>query len=141
MSCAVLGVSTRVYAADGPDCHVGSYRLADGRLIDIAPSEGAMLRWRGFDGATGALHEAAGGSWKSTFGWTDRADGLMVSFAACGAGRILFGGVAGEQIRFDVREARFQSHGTALVGRLLMPKGKGRVPIVVLLHGSEQDSG
>jgi hypothetical protein len=38
------------------DCHVGSYRLADGRALDIAPSEGDTLRWRLFTGETGQLH-------------------------------------------------------------------------------------
>ena len=38
------------------------------------------LRWIKFDGATGVLHKTTTGSWKSTYGWTDRADGLTVSF-------------------------------------------------------------
>jgi hypothetical protein len=127
-------------AAEAPDCHIGSYRLVNGKVVDIAPSDDATLRWRQFDGATGRLRPGANGIWMSTYGWTDRADGVVVSFPACGSGEITFGGVSGRRIALDVKEAAFDSHGTALVGRLVMPPGKERVPIVVLLHGSEQDS-
>ena len=138
--CALFAAPSIVRAGDIADCHVGSYRLADGGLVDIAPSEDDMLRWRRFDGTTGALHRGANGVWKSTYGWTDRADGMVVSFSACSTGQIDFGGVSGQRIAFDVREAAFKSHGTALVGRLVMPRGEDQVPIVVLLHGSEHDS-
>ena len=138
--CALFAAPSIVRAGDMADCHVGSYRLADGGLVDIAPSEDDMLRWRRFDGTTGALHQGANGVWKSTSGWTNRADGMVVSFSACSTGQIDFGGVSGQRIAFDVREAAFKSHGTALVGRLVMPRGEDQVPIVVLLHGSEHDS-
>src|SRR5579862_1208223 len=142
--CAVLCVLwlTGSIAQAGPreDCHIGSYRLADGRLVDIAPSVGDTLRWRQFDGTTGALHKAANGLWTSTSGWTERPDGVSASFSACGSERITFGGVAGRRIRFDVKEVTFESHGTPLVGRLVMPQGDARVPVVILLHGSENDS-
>ena len=139
--CALPAVTANVRAADmTADCHIGSYRLADGRLLDIAPSEDDTLRWRQFDGETGALHKSADGIWKSTYGWTDRGDGTTVSFAACGRGSLEFDGVAGQRVAFDVREATFKSHGTVLVGRLVMPKGAEQVPIAVLLHGSEHDS-
>jgi pimeloyl-ACP methyl ester carboxylesterase len=138
--CAWLAAGSLVHAQDKVDCHVGSYRLADGRLLDIAPSEGNTLRWREFDGATGALHKITKEDWKSTYGWTDRADGLFVSFPDCTAGRISFGAIAGQRIRLDVRETNFTSQGITLTGRLVMPGGERPVPIVVLLHGSEQDS-
>jgi hypothetical protein len=41
------------------NCYVGTYRFADGSVIDIARSEGDTLRWRKFDGTTGALHKKA----------------------------------------------------------------------------------
>jgi uncharacterized protein len=138
--CALFAATSIVRAHDTLDCHIGSYRLADGNLVDIAPSDNDTLRWRQFDGATGALHITANGIWKSTYGWTDRGDGKKVSFSACKTGRVNFGGVAGQRIAFDVREATFKSHGAVLTGRLVMPKGEDQVPIVVLLHGSEHDS-
>ena len=132
--------SATAFAGNAPDCHIGSYRLSKGELVDIAPGDDDTLRWRRFDGATGRLHRGTNGSWTSTYGWTDRADGLVVTFSACSTGGITFGGVPGRRIAFDVKDVKFESHGTTLTGRLVMPRGKGRVPIVVLLHGSEQDS-
>jgi len=137
---ALFAAPPVVRADTVPDCHIGSYELADGSMIDIAPSEGDTLRWRQFDGRTGALHKADHGIWKSTLGWTDRADGITVSFSDCGTGAMSFHGMSGRRIVFDQRETTFQSHDTPLAGRLVMPKGKDRVPIVILVHGSEHDS-
>ena len=138
--CALFAATSDVRAADRINCHVGSYRLADGTLVDIAPSEGDTLRWRRFDGTTGALHKTAGGAWNSTYGWTQRADGKTVSFSACSKGQIDFAGVSGQRVVFEVRQTTFTSHGTTLAGRLVMPVGGQQVPIAVLLHGSEPDS-
>ena len=138
--CSLFAATSIVRAGDTLDCHIGSFRLADGNRVDIAPSDDDTLRWRQFDGTTGALHKTANGIWESTYGWTDRADGITVSFSACSAGQISFGGVSGQRTALDVKEATFKSHGTVLVGRLVMPKGEEQVPIVVLLHGSEHDS-
>jgi uncharacterized protein len=142
---AIFVASTIVLAGEArgaapPDCHVGTYRLADGGVVDIAPSEGDTLRWRRFDGTTGVLHPDPNGTWKSTIGWTDRADGMVVSFPACATGQIALGGISGQRITFRVQETTFKSHGTVLAGRLVMPSGSERVPIVVLLHGSEPNS-
>ena len=138
--CALIAAPSIVCASKSPDCHTGTYRLADGALVDIAPDDDGALRWRRFDGTTGKLHQGADGSWNSTYGWTDRPDGTSVSFSTCSAGRISFGGVSGQRIVLEVKETTFKSHGTALAGRLVMPKGEAQVPIVVLLHGSEQAS-
>jgi dienelactone hydrolase len=63
-----------------------------------------------------------------------------VSFSQCGAGEISFDHERGTRIDFDVHDSTFESDGVRLVGRLVMPKGAGRVPVVVLVHGSERDS-
>ena len=136
--CLAIAFASAAHAAE--DCHIGSYRLDNGTLVDIAPSDGDALRWRQFDGTTGALHRTAGDDWRSTYGWTDRADGVTVSFPDCAAGRITFRGASGTKIAFDVRDAAFVSHGVRLVGRLVLPKGQDQVPVVVLVHGAEQDS-
>ena len=136
---ASFAATSATRARDSLDCQIGSYRLTDGRLVDIAPSDD-LLRWRQFDGATGQLHPGADGIWTSTYGWTDRPDGIAVSFSACGAGQISFSGVSGRRIALDVSEVSFKSQGIVLAGRLVMPEGKEQVPIVVLLHGSEHDS-
>ena len=120
------------------DCHIGSYRLADGRTVDIAASEGDTLRWRLFTGETGQLHKRADGTWTSTLGWTGRADGTSVAFADCDD--ISFGKDSGKRIAFDVSDTSFESGGVKLVGRLITPKGSGKIPVVILIHGSEHDS-
>ena len=121
-------------------CHIGSYRLSDGRVVDIAPSDGDTLRWRLFTGETGQLHPRKDGTWTSTYGWTNRPDGQFVSFSDCAQGRITFGKQTGTRIAFDVHDTTFQSGGVKLVGRLVMPRGDTKVPVVILVHGSEHDS-
>ncbi|MDN5782469.1 MAG: lysophospholipase, partial [Luteimonas sp.] len=124
----------------GGDCHVGSYRLDDGTNVDIGSADDGKLRWRRKDGTTGALTRAPDGRWQSTRGWTDRADGIEVSFAACAEGTLAFAGVAGSKIGFDVTDTRFEGAGVTLAGRLTLPHGNARVPIVVLVHGAEHTS-
>src|SRR3954464_12137044 len=138
--CLFLVAGATVDATNAPDCHVGSYRLSDGRAVDIAPSEGNTLRWRMFTGETGQLHPQKGGTWTSTYGWTDRPDGKTVSFSDCAKGDITFAKQTGTRIGFDIRNTIFRSGGVKLVGRLVMPEGNGKVPVVVLVHGSETDS-
>lgn len=134
-----LLASAPVSATD--DCVVGAYRLGDGSTLDIALSEGKTLRWRRIDGSTGQLTPATDGRWTSTLGWTGRPDGKDVRFGTCREGRLTFGGMKGERIPLVVHDTRFAGEGgTRLVGRLILPPGKGKVPIVVLVHGSEHDS-
>jgi uncharacterized protein len=137
---ASLAMAGAGWARGADDCHVGSYRLVNGDAVDVAPSEGDTLRWRRFDGTTGALHRTTGDQWASRTGWTDRPDGKVVTFADCAAGWIVFDGIAGKRIEFASRDVTFRSHDTAIVGRLVLPVGAERVPVVVLLHGSEHDS-
>jgi pimeloyl-ACP methyl ester carboxylesterase len=127
-------------AAASSNCHIGAYLFTDGSVVDIAASMDDSLRWRRFDGTTGALHKTGTGVWTSTSGWTERGDGKSVSFGDCDKGFIDFGGSRGTRIDFKVRETTFRSHGTALAGRLVLPSGTGTVTVVVLVHGSEQDS-
>jgi uncharacterized protein len=139
--CSVaLLISLPAFADSTTNCHVGTYRLDDGRAVDIAPSEGDTLRWRLFTGETGQLHAQSDGSWTNTFGWTDRPDRKTVAFADCDKGEIRFGVRAGHRVAFDLTDTTFVSGGVKLVGRLIMPRGQGKVPVVVLIHGSEHDS-
>ena len=137
---SLLLLSAPALAAETADCHVGSYRLADGRAVDIASLDDGMLRWRLFDGTTGALRIGADGKWNSTRGWTKQPDGVTVSFSDCAQGRIDFNGASGRRIPFEVKDVMFTSHGVKLAGRLVMPEGSDKVPVVVLVHGSEPDS-
>lgn len=118
--------------------HIGAYKLTDGSLIDIGPGLGPKLRWRRLDGSTGALEESHDGAWVSTLGWTERRDGHLISFPR--NGEIKFDGLSGKQIHLDVIETTFVNDSVRLAARLIMPPGSGKVPIVVLLHGSEKTS-
>jgi len=122
------------------DCRIGAYRLTDGSVVDIGASDDDALRWRRFDGTTGKLHKNADGSWSSTLGFTDKTDGKTVTFSDCAKGDISFNGINGHRIAFDVTETTFEGDGVKLVGRLVLPKSGGRTSIVVLIHGSEDDS-
>jgi pimeloyl-ACP methyl ester carboxylesterase len=139
-ACAGAFLPALAHASTVEDCHIGAYRFADSSVVDIAPSDSGTLRWRKFDGTTGALHQAEGGSWSSTFGWTNRPDGKAVSFGPCAVGEIHFDGMTGRRVDFDVTETKFHSRDVDLAGRLVLPKGRGRVPIVVLVHGAENTS-
>jgi len=137
----IVGCHAAANAADMTgDCRIGIYRLSDNSDVDIAPSDEGRLRWRRKDGTSGALSRNTDGSWSSTLGWTERPDGRRVSFSECNAGEIRFDGLQGKRIAFDVTETSFKSGDIDLAGRLLMPKGRGPVPIVVLVHGSEDSS-
>jgi hypothetical protein len=137
VSLASLGVAP-ASADTVNNCAIGAYRLADGSVVDIAP-EDDTLRWRMFTGESGHLHRQKDGSWTSTFGWTGRPDGKTVSFA-CDKGGITFGKRSGRRIPFDVKTTTFASNGVKLSGKLIMPVGGGKVPLVVLVHGAEFDS-
>jgi pimeloyl-ACP methyl ester carboxylesterase len=122
-------------------CEIGAYRFVDGEIVDIAQSESNTLRWRKFDGTTGALHRKQDGLWTSTLGWTNRPDGHTASFARCANGEIEFDSKKAYRIPFDVIDTVFEGRdGIKLAGRLVLPKGKDPVPIVVLVHGAERDS-
>jgi len=138
--CVLLLATTLARASEAEDCHIGSYRLNDGSLVDIAPDDQEALRWRRFDGTTGLLRRDAHGRWLSSSGWTGRADGKTASFSPCRDGKIDFDGVPGHRIVFDVTDTTFNGHDVGLAGRLVMPKGAGKVPLAILLHGAEHDS-
>lgn len=138
--CLVAGAAT-ANATEAPECHVGSYRLTDGRIVDVAPLDGKGLRWRAFDGTVGELKPRADGGWQSLYGWTGRPDGIEVDFGTCGEGRIDFAGTDGRRLDFDTIDTDFTGgDGIALKGRLVMPPGDAKVPVVVLVHGAERDA-
>jgi pimeloyl-ACP methyl ester carboxylesterase len=123
------------------NCQIGAYRFSDGEIVDIARSEGDTFRWRKLDGTTGVFHKKDEGFWTSTLGWTNRPDGHTVVFTRCASGEIEFDGNEAHRIVFDVTDTLFEGRsGTKLAGRLVLPKGNERIPIVVLVHGAERDS-
>ena len=123
--------------AHADTCHIGAYRLADGRALDIGPAADNMLRWRLQDGSSGKIPLAGG---NSTRGWTDRPDGHRVTLANCDTGEISFDELRAERMALEVTDVRFAAANAELAGRLVMPPGDAGVPIVVLVHGSESTS-
>ena len=136
----VVPVDAQVAPSSPPPCEVGSYRMADGTSLDIAPGEPGHLRWRLLDGRTGVLTPQGNGGWASTLGWTDRPDGHHVTIPDCGRGEIRFDDVKGQRLPLIQVDTRFKGSGVVLAGRLTLPPGQARVPIVVLIHGSEHSS-
>jgi uncharacterized protein len=123
------------------DCRIGTYHLHDGSDVLISPSmEASHLDWQRWDGTMGVLTRNADGSLSSTLGWTSRPDGKHVSFSDCAKGEIVFDGVRGRRIPLIVTNTRFRGTAASLAGRLVMPVGTAKVPIVVLVHGSENTS-
>ncbi len=125
-------------AEPAPSCHVGLYEMADGATVDIATSSEGRLRWRRPDGTSGAFAPAGAQAGASRLGWTNRPDGHAVKLPDCDT--IAFDGAPGRRVPLSLREIRFHSDGVELAGRLVLPPGDARVPVVVLLHGSEHDS-
>lgn len=120
-------------------CAIGAYVLADDSFVDIGAGAPDRLRWRRMDGTTGELSRTEDGDWESTLGWTGRADGKRFEFN-CPEASIVFDGLRGKRLAFDVTQTRFSGAGAELSGRLVLPPGASRVPIVVLVHGSENMS-
>ncbi|CAN5411557.1 hypothetical protein BH09PSE1_BH09PSE1_27300 [soil metagenome] len=119
-------------------CHVGVYRLDDGSWVDVAPLEGAGLRWRRLDGSTARMTLSAEGRWVSTLGSTRRVEGPQPQLGRCEEGRILFEGRPGDRVALDMQDTTFVGHGgVRLHGRLILPPGDGVVPIMIEVHGSE----
>ena len=119
-------------------CHVGLYRLGDGRWIDVAPVVGSGLRWRLLDGSSSKMRLDPQGHWVSTLGWTTRVEGPQPQLGSCEEGRIVFEGQSGARVAQDTEDTSFVGHGgTRLNGRLILPPGDGPVPIMVEVHGSE----
>ena len=138
--CSLLAVSASRAAPQepAPSCHVGLYELADGSTLDLAASAEGRMRWRRPDGTSGAFDLAGAHAGESRLGWTKRPDRHVVKLGDCDT--LTFDGAAAKRVALVVREVRFDSDGTELVGRLVLPAGTARVPVVVLLHGSEHDS-
>jgi uncharacterized protein len=126
--------------APAQPCEIGSYLMTDGTALDIAPGSAGKLWWSRPDGRIGSLTSQGKGRWTSTLGWTDRPDGHTVTIPDCKRGEIRFDDVTGRRVPLVQVDTRFQGSGVTLAGRLTLPPGDARVPIVVLIHGAEHSS-
>lgn len=134
-------------------CTYGAYVLSDGRILSISPSSGAeALRFVFMDGDTGLLLPDTGqtGTIPQQFsagpGWAGKTPiRTKVNFEPCAVGALSIAidgkaPVQGKKRAFDITDVSFVSHGITLAGRLVMPKVKTKIPVAVLVHGSERDS-
>lgn len=127
----------------------GAYRLDDGRLVFVTPREGDVLRFRMMDGESRALWPAGEGAYEAGPGWAERQPvEVEVAFGAAGPGGRPEGFTwrrnGGEQSarRLDLPETffTFPSGELTLRGKLVKPEGEGPFPVVVLVHGSGDES-
>ena len=128
-------------AAAEQACHVGLYRLADGEVVDISFTAQDKLRWQRLDGRTGVIQPADGANRVSHGGWTDEPDEVRIGLLPCADRAITVDGQMARKVDFEVTDTRFKgAGGIELAGRLVLPKGASKVPIVVIGHGSEDTS-
>ena len=127
-------------AAAAENCHIGAYRLPDGKVLDIGPSTQDTLRWRLDSGETGSLAPSKTSGWTSHYGWTGRPDGRVVDLGGCAAGALRFDGSEARRIPLQMTQSTFTAGDVKLAGRLVLPPGSAKVPIVILVHGAERDS-
>jgi pimeloyl-ACP methyl ester carboxylesterase len=83
----------------------------------------------------------AQGTLVSHLGWTGKPDGHRVTLPACVENAIVFDNARATRVAFDTADTKFTGANVSLAGRLVMPKGNARLPIAVLVHGSEHYSG
>ncbi|WP_411282096.1 alpha/beta hydrolase family protein [Gemmatimonas sp.] len=160
VGCAQATPSTRVLAVDGVvpagvtaasasasvasdgSCYAGAYSLADGSVIDIQRTAKARtFRWHRLDGRTGTLVAGPDGLWRGNRGWTAEIDPTVVRMDQCHVAAIEVDGRPAHRVALHVVDTRFASGKQQLRGRLVMPPGDARAPIVILVHGSEKYSG
>lgn len=127
------------------ECHVGAWRLADGRVMALTPSQGDSLRYRLMDGRSGRLYPLGAGRFESGEGWTSRKPvALEAEFGSCGSTKLRLqearaAALSGARIPLERQDFLFSGPGIELAGRLVLPPG-GTGTVVVLAHGSEKDS-
>ena len=153
-----LGTYWFAFREPGPDarlaCHYGAYELDDGRILAISPSSGSQsLRFVFMDGDTGRLlpgknqADSVPRQFSAGPGWASETPiRTTVTFGTCDANTLSIAmdekpEVNGKKQTFDVKDVPFESHGLKLAGRLVMPKTTDIIPVAVLIHGSERDSG
>jgi hypothetical protein len=132
--------------AEGP-CHSGAYRLADGQVVSIGPSdERGVLRYKSMTGETGRLYPQTEGHYAGGEGWASPPPPVVATLSGrCGSEQVRFSAPgmaeqAATRAALSRQTVTFSSGELTLRGRLVAPPGQGKVPLVVLVHGSEATS-
>jgi pimeloyl-ACP methyl ester carboxylesterase len=127
-------------------CHFGAYRLPDGGLLTLAPSDPPNLRYRLRDGTAGKLWPAPGGGFEGGDGWSVRTPvTVRAQFGPCGADRFTRQkgdgpAVEAQRVPLPVEPITFASGKERLYGELVLPERGAPKAIVVLQYGSGSDS-
>ncbi|MEO0973437.1 MAG: alpha/beta hydrolase [Pseudomonadota bacterium] len=129
-------------------CQLGTYRIASsGALIDIGLSGTEQLRWRTLDGRVGRVGRGEGidAVWSGTTGWGEDANPARLRLGDCEDSHIEVDGIEGVEgkgvrVPWQATDVRFEGAGEELAGRLVLPSGDDPIPLVVLVHGSEDSS-
>jgi dienelactone hydrolase len=126
----------------GLRCRLGNYVLSDGRSLAITGVDGLLhdLAYAMSSGEYGRLTWVSGNNY--TFGSTPAYG--SASFSECAAGNVRFDetgkpAVTGHRDALTVTDTFFDSGGTKLHGRLVMPADGHARAIVVWIQGSDDD--
>jgi dienelactone hydrolase len=128
----------------------GAYAMNDGTPVFIAPNAGTSLRYRLMNGETGVVWPIDKSRYAGGAGWEERqpitnemiftmsADGRPTGFRwerpDSGASRMV------RRIDLPERIVEFSSGPLTMRGKFVRPKGDGRFPAVVIVHGGERSS-
>lgn len=119
------------------DCNTGSYTLTDGSMLDISTAPTGDWRWRTLDGRFGPVNSAEQiPTHANEVNLTIHAqtcDSISVASSESGEQQ-------GNRLAFEQIESEFAGDNERLTGRLVLPLNVERLPIVVMVHGSEATS-
>lgn len=123
-------------------CRLGAYALSDGRSLAITGVDGTAhdLEYNLSSGEYGHLTWASGDSYALG---TNPAYGA-VRFSECAAGNVTFAengkpAVTGHQLPLKSIDTFFESSGTRMHGKLVMPADGNARAVVVWVQGSDDD--
>ena len=146
---AILFPAMAIAGDDPPPeqaCHFGAYRLPDGALLTLAPSDSPNLRYRMRDGTAGKLYPTPDGGYEGGDGWSVRTPvTTRARFGPCGAGHFSWrrgdgSAVEARRVPLPVEPITFTSGTTRLYGELVLPAAGTPKAVVVLQYGSGSDS-
>ena len=143
---ASLYALTRTAPADTR--YSGAYVLEDGRLVVIAPREGEVLRYRMMSGESAALWPTSANTYEGGRGWAEREPVVnRMRFEAPAEGQATLvwersgeNALRGRELNLPERIVTFASGELQLRGKLVTPQGAGPFPVIVLVHGSGDES-
>jgi pimeloyl-ACP methyl ester carboxylesterase len=128
----------------------GAYRLQDGRLVFVVPSDGEVLRYRMMDGQSSTMSPVGKHSFESGPGWRQREPvEIRIEFQMPDDGgppQALTWKPTDEPEqaapRIDLSEvlATIPAGELELRAKLVLPLGEPPFPVVVLVHGSGKES-